>query len=467
MQLPRTIAEAATWLRNGNISSVELTKVLLTRCHDTQDGLAAFITICEKSALTAAQKSDRELAQGIDRGPLHGIPLAVKDNISTVDAPTTANSKAVDPDWAEGIDATVVRNLRQAGAIIMGKLGLYEFGFGPPDPATDFPITRNPWDQSRIPGGSSSGTAAAVAAGLILGGLGTDTGGSIRVPASFCGICGLKPTFGRVSKQGCVPGSYSQGVIGPMARTAHDCALMLEAIAGYDPADPNTANIPMPDMVTPPPDSLKNIRLGLPRDFFFTVPELDSEVKAAVLMAVEQMAAAGAIIIDIHIPHLAEAYAAWWVTTFAELYAYHEPGLKQQPGLYGPATRQSILMGALLSATDYLQAQRMRSYIGQECVKSLADVDALIIPCTTGVAPTSEEWDHFSTPSFTSLWSLLGYPVLALGCGFSKTCLPIGMQIVGKPFAEKTVLSIGHAYQQISSWHQYLPELAKDLQGYE
>jgi aspartyl-tRNA(Asn)/glutamyl-tRNA(Gln) amidotransferase subunit A len=460
--LPQTIVEAAGWLRRGRITSAGLTDALLTRCYSTQNSIAAFITLCETSAKAAADQADLQLAQGIDLGPLHGIPLVIKDNLATADAPTTANSKVLDPAWAERADATVVRKLREAGAVILGKTGLYEFALGQPDPALGFPIPKNPWNLSRIPGGSSSGTAAAITAGLALGGLGTDTGGSIRVPAAYCGISGLRPTFGRVSKEGCVPLAYSLDTVGPLARTVHDCALILQAIAGCDPGDPNTVNTAVPDMTAGLPALLDNVRLGLPHDYFFTAPELNPEVKAAVLTAVDEMAAAGAKILDLHLPHLAEAYAAWWTITFAEAYAYHEPDLRRRPELYGPATRQSILTGSLLTAADYLQAQRLRSLVQIECAAALAEVDAVIVPCTISTAPLAEDWDHFTTPSFTSLWSLLGYPALGLGCGFSSEGLPIGMQIVGKPFAESKLLAVGNAYQQITAWHNQRPQVAQE-----
>jgi aspartyl-tRNA(Asn)/glutamyl-tRNA(Gln) amidotransferase subunit A len=456
-ELPRTITDAAEWLRTNRITSVELTETLLARCHAAQDSLGAFIAITDSVALEAARTADAELAEGMDRGPLHGIPLAVKDNIATKDAPTTANSNVLNGDSEKRYDATVVRKLRLAGAVMMGKLGLYEFAVGRPDPASGFPITRNPWDVSRIPGGSSSGPGAAVAAGLVLGALGTDTGGSIRVPAAYCGIAGLRPTFGRVSNNGCFPVAYSLDTIGPMARTARDCALMLEAIAGYDPTDSSTVDIAVPDMTTDGARSFTSIRVGLPNEHFFTVGELDSEVKEAVLAAVRMMAAAGAEVVDVSVPYTAEAYAAWWVTTFAEAYACHEAHLRERPELYGRSTRQSILTGALLTAADYVQAQRVRSLIKAECADLFAHVDVLVVPCTIGTAPISEDWDHFTTPSFTSLWSLIGYPALSLSCGFSNSGLPIGMQIVGKPFDESMVLTVGEAYQQLTDWHARVP----------
>jgi len=226
VDLPSTIAEAGDWLRTRRITSLELTRELLGRAHAAQDRIAAFLAFTDETALEAAAQADRELAAGADRGPLHGIPLAVKDLLATRDAPTTAASRVLDPAWGQRDDATVVRKLRESGAVLLGKLSLHEFAIGWPDPATGIPFARNPWDVARSPGGSSSGTGAAVAAGLILGGLGSDTGGSIRGPAAYCGISGLKPTFGLVSKEGCVPLGYSLDHVGPMARTMRDCGPM-------------------------------------------------------------------------------------------------------------------------------------------------------------------------------------------------------------------------------------------------
>src|ERR1700730_8450746 len=238
MDIPPTIVAAGAALRSGQVSSVALTQELLARAKATHDTVAAFIVITEDPALAAAQRADAELEAGRDRGPLHGIPLGIKDILATVDAPTTANSRVLDPAWGQRDDATTVRKLREAGAVLLGKLGLHEFAIGWPDPETGFRIPKNPWDLARSPGGSSSGTGAAIAAGLILGGLGTDTGGSIRGPAAYCGISGIKATFGRVSKAGCAPLGYSLDNVGPMASTVYDCALMLQVLAGFDPLGP-------------------------------------------------------------------------------------------------------------------------------------------------------------------------------------------------------------------------------------
>jgi aspartyl-tRNA(Asn)/glutamyl-tRNA(Gln) amidotransferase subunit A len=463
---PATIAEAGAWLRDGRITSVRLTRLLLDRAHSTQDSVAAFITITDEAAMAAAERSDAEFAAGIDRGPLQGVPLAVKDIIATADAPTTANSNVLDPAWGTRADATVVRKLRGAGAVILGKLGLAEFACGMPDPATGFRIPKNPWDLTRSPGGSSSGTGAAIAAGLILGGLGTDTGGSIRNPAGWCGISGIKPTFGRVSKEGCVPLGYSLDNIGPMARTARDCALMLQVMAGYDPADPCSAAVPVPSMTDGLGGSLAGVRIGVPRDAFFTEPSLDAEVSAAVLSAVDQMAAAGATVVDVSLPHAPLSDAVLLATMLSEAYAYHEPDLLQRPQVYGKYTRQMLLRGSFYSGADYVQAQRLRSVITTECFDGMADVDVIVVPTMLKTAPLLDEMDPerlLKDPIyFTGLWNVTGFPALSVCCGFSGAGLPIGLQLVGKPLDEPTLFAVGDAYQHLTSWHARTPVLAME-----
>lgn len=461
--VPRTIVEAGQWLRSGRVTAAALTEAMLARCHAAQDRLGAFVVITDESAMAAARVADADFAHGIDRGPLHGIPIGIKDLLATHDAPTTANSRVLNPAWGNRADATVVRKLRAAGAVSLGKLTLHEFAIGWPDPDTGFPIAKNPWDPARTPGGSSSGTGAAVAAGLILGGLGSDTGGSIRGPASFCGISGIKPTFGRVSKEGCVPLGYSLDNVGPLARTARDCAIMLEIIAGYDPADPCTVDIPVPSMTAGLDGALAGVRVGVPRDYFFSAPELDAEVKAAILAGIDAMRDAGATIVDVDLPHMESAVAAQGVTIRAEAYAYHEADLRAKPESYGRYTRQRLLGGMLYSSADFVQAQRVRAVVRDAWAAAMRAVDVLVTPTGTSVAQSFAEFDANSlsaltSPGFTGVWNLVGFPALSVGCGFSQAGLPIGMQIVGLPFAEPTVLRVGDAYQRITDWHTCTPE---------
>lgn len=477
VSLPLTIAEAADWIRSGRITSVQLTQAQLARAHATQDTLAAFIKIFDETALEAARQADQDFANGVDRGPLQGIPIGVKDIIATREAPSTANSRVMDPAWSyrdgELYDATVVKKLRAAGAIIFGKLALHEYALGWPDPDTGFRIAKNPWDLARTPGGSSSGTGAAVGGGVLLGGLGTDTGGSIRGPAAYCGISGMKQTFGRVSKEGCVPLGYTLDHIGPMARTARDCAIMLQVLAGYDPADLCSVNVPVPDMTALMNGSLEGVRIGVPRDYFFTIPNLDPEVKAGVEAALQAMAAAGATVHDVHIPHADTARHAQRITMVGEAYAYHEPDLKAKPELYGKYTRQAFQVGAFFTTADYVQAQRFRPLLRDEVARAFEEradgvqspVDVLIVPGMATTAPTFAGYDPDATTrsySLTPIWNLTGLPALSIPCGFSSGGLPVGLQVVGRPFAEPTVFKVADAYQQITDWHLQVPPIAKE-----
>jgi aspartyl-tRNA(Asn)/glutamyl-tRNA(Gln) amidotransferase subunit A len=466
-ELPSTIDAAAEWLRSGRVSSVELTRAYLARATSTQDTVGAFMAFTEDSALAAAQRADAERAAGQDRGPLHGIPLGVKDILATRDAPTLANSHVLDPKWGDRDDATSVRKLREAGGVVLGKLVLHEFAIGSPDPDTGLRFARNPWDLARLPGGSSSGTGAALAAGLILGGLGTDTGGSIRGPASFCGISGLKPTFGRVSKEGCVPLSYSLDHIGPMARDMRDCAYLLQAIAGYDPLDPTTVRRDVPAYAEALDGSVHGLRVGVPREYFFDSPELNPEVLQAANQAIEELARAGAVVRDVKLAHAAAARIAQRAIMLGEAYAYHQADLARQPDKYGKYTRRQLLQGALYSAGDYVQAQRMRSVVNAEVREIMQDVDVLVTPTSVTVAPIFEGYDPDSTrrsPSFMAMWNVTGQPAASVCCGFSSEGLPIGLQIVGKPFDEAAVLRVGDAYQHLTDWHLRTPPVAREVQ---
>ena len=460
-ELPGTIVEAGQWLRSGKITAAELTEAMLARCHAAQERLGAFNVITDEAAMAAARAADADFSRGIDRGPLMGIPLGIKDLLATSDAPTTANSRVLDPAWGQRADATVVRKLREAGAVLMGKLVLHEFAIGWPDPATGFPIARNPWDPTRTPGGSSSGTGTAVCAGLVLGGLGSDTGGSIRGPASYCGVSGIKPTFGRVSKEGAVPLGYSLDTVGPLARTARDCAIIFDVIAGYDPADPCTVNVPVPSMTAGLDGTLAGVRVGIPRDYFFTAPELDAEVKTSVLAAVDAMRDAGATIVEIDLPYSESAAAAQRVTISAEAYAYHEENLRERPELYGMHTRLRLMHGMLYTAAEFVQAQRVRSVVRDAWTAAMRAVDVLIVPTSTAVAPTFESYNGTkvdTTPTFTGVWNLVGFPAFSVNCGFSAAGLPIGMQIVGAPFTEPMLFRVGDAYQRITDWHARVPD---------
>jgi aspartyl-tRNA(Asn)/glutamyl-tRNA(Gln) amidotransferase subunit A len=461
--LPLTIKDAAAALRGGTTTSAAMTEAMLDRIEHLNPRLGAFLAVTAEGAMDAARRADADLAAGVDKGPLQGIPLGVKDIIATLDAPTTANSHILDPAWGAGWDAPVVARLRAAGAVIVGKTVTSEFACGMPDPDKGFPVPRNPWDPERTAAGSSSGTGVAVASGMVLGGLGTDTGGSVRAPASVNGHTGLKVTFGRVPKSGCVPLGYSLDSIGPMARSAWDCAALLEVMAGYDATDPTAATAPVPAYTESLSGSLEGLRIGIPGEYFFDVPELDPEVKAAVLEAIEMLKGAGATVAEVTIPHADIAKQANNIIWGAEGFAYHRDDLRARWETYGRFTRTMLARGAFFSGPDYVQANRFRAYFKKAVAAAMAGVDVLVTPTSHTPAEKIAQMDmqrRLLGPSFTGQWNLIGLPALAVPCGFSRLGLPISMQVVGKPFAEAAVLSVGDAYQQRTDWHVRVPPIA-------
>ena len=443
MTPPRTIASAAAALRNGDATSFDLTGEALERIGALDARLGAFIAVNEAGAMQQAAQADADFAAGIDRGPLQGIPFGIKDILATRDQPTTANSLILDPAWGEGRDAVVTERLRAAGAVIMGKLVLSEFALGRPDEDKPFPIPRNPWRLDRTPGGSSSGTGIAVSTGMVLGGLGTDTGGSVRVPAAYCGHTGLKVTYGRVPKWGCVPLGYSLDSIGPMARSSYDCAAILNVIAGHDPRDPTASIEPTEDYLEGIEAGVAGLRVGVPRAYFFDHDDLDPEVRAAAEAVVETLADLGAEVVDVELPHSD-------VGEGGEHGHHARRGVRVPPPRHGAAragrstgrgARTMIGRAALYSAADYIQAQRFRSWYAKQAAHVMAGVDVLVTPTTPEpAAPYSPDIDftlRMTMPSYVGPFNLLGYPALALPSGFSSEFgLPLSAQIIGAPFAE-------------------------------
>lgn len=464
MDMPLTIRQAAQMLRSDQLTCVALTETALERAGRLDGKLGCYVTRFDEAALATAAVADRELATGCDRGPLHGIPLALKDVIAAAEGPTTAQSAILDPEWGHGKDATVVQRLRARGAVIIGKTTTMEFSVGMPEASQPFPIPRNPWDLTRWPGGSSSGTANGVAAGLFLGGLGADTGGSIRMPAAYCGITGLMPTFSLVPKSGCLPLAFSLDHIGPLARTAEDCGLILDAIAGADPTDPDTVERPSADdncRTT----SIDGLRVGVVRH-----PHLDgvaNDVIEAFEQAIGVLECLGAEIVEVHLPLYQEIVAAWFVTASAEMGAYHRNDLASRGKDYWPTTRSVLAWGALISGQDYVQAQRVRR-VGQRQVKELlSSVDAIVTPTATTGAPSYElidSGDLFTILAsiHTNYWDPLGNPVLALPIGFTHNGLPLSMQIAGRAYSESTLVAIGDAYQNLTEWHLQMPALVSN-----
>lgn len=469
MSLPLTIEEATAALRVGEVTSVELTEAALGRINALDAQVGAFLEVNDAARLQAI-KADEELASGIDRGPLHGIPFGLKDILATADQPTTANSLMLDPAWGAGYDSVVTERVRAAGAVVMGKLVLSEFAIGAPDEAKPFPIPRNPWDLERSASGSSSGTGIAVATGMVLGGIGTDTGGSVRGPASFNGHTGLKVTFGRVPKWGVTPLGYTLDSIGPMARSAWDCAAILNVIAGHDPRDATAATAPTEDYLDGIDRGIEGLRVGVPRAYFFDHPELEADTRAAVEATIEQLADLGASVREVELPHSDVAKDANTLTMLSEALAYHRPDMgSARWSEYGSSTRMTIGRAALFSAADYVQAQRFRNWYAKQASRLMSEVDVLVVPTSPGVAPLSSEMAdparRIRQPSYTGPFNLLGYPALAIPAGFSEGGLPFSAQIVGAPFAEALLLRIGHAYQQVTDWHRQVPPVVEKSTG--
>ncbi|HYC81567.1 MAG TPA: amidase [Solirubrobacterales bacterium] len=469
MSLPFTIAETASALRDGSITSVEVVERGIARAQALDAELGVFINRFDEQALEAAAKADEELAAGVDHGPLHGIPLGIKDNIAAAEGPTTAQSMAIDPAWGDGKDAIVIERLKRSGAIVAGKLSTMEFACGMPDPERPFPLPRNPWDVDRWPGGSSSGTGAGVAAGLFLAGLGTDTAGSIRMPASFCGVSGLKPTYGRVPNAGSVPLGYSMDHIGPLARSAQDCWLVLEAIAGPDPRDADAVDRSLP---APPPldGSLNGLRIGIEREHHLGLEPEDPAAVPVFEQAVEALESLGATVTEVSLPLYQEALVAGLVTFLSEGLAYHHPDLAERPDHYAPSNRALFSMGASFSGADYVQSQRVRRAAQRALAAVFSDLDAIVMPAATVAAPSYDQLMTGSTLRVlggvhTLYWDAVGNPALVVPMGFTAERMPLSLQLAAPPFAEDVLVRIGDAYQRLTDWHLQVPPLAQEAAG--
>jgi aspartyl-tRNA(Asn)/glutamyl-tRNA(Gln) amidotransferase subunit A len=458
--LPSTIADAGAAFRSGALTSVELTKTMLARADEHDSNLGTYVARFDDTALVAAAQADADFAAGIDRGPLQGIPIGVKDIIAAREGATTACSKVLDPEWGRGVDAPVVARLRAQGAVITGKTATMEFAMGAPDADGPFPIHRNPWNVERWPGGSSSGTGTGVAAGLILGGLGTDTGGSVRIPSALCGISGLKTTYGLVPKSGVVPLGYSLDTVGPMARTARDCALILQAIAGRSDDDPTSAARPVPDYAAALVGDLSRLRIGVEREHHARMEGFDSACRDRFDDAVRALESAGAEIVEVHFDGYPIVTAAAMVTVAGESLAYHLKDLQSRFGDYGRSARASLSMGTFYTSADYVQAQRVRAWGLDTLRRVLRQCDVIVTP-TMGV-PAPRLTDNFWAMmrwTYTPAWNLLGAPAMSVPMGPITDGLPSGLQIIGGRFDDATVLRVADAYQHVTDWHTHVPPL--------
>ena len=457
-----TISEIAAALRRKDFSPVELTQALLQRIEAIDGKLHSFITLTSDLALTQAKQAEQEMRSGADRGPLHGVPIALKDLYATRGIRTTCHSGVLE-NWVPDYDATAVTMFQQAGAILFGKLGMHEFAFGGPSIDAPFPAVRNPWNTDHIPGGSSSGAGAALAAGLCYGALGSDTGGSIRTPSSHCGIVGIKPAYGRVSRYGVVPLSWSLDHAGPMARGVEDCAILMQAIAGYDAKDPASANVPVPNFQSEIKAGIKGLRVGMPRAHWFDENlGIDPEIEKVFNQAIEVLKELGASLVDIDGKPFSLARKANQTILVCEAYAYHEETYRETPMKFGTSVRRRMLEGAFLSAADYIAAQRARAVLNEQIRANFSRVDVFAVP---GAPRPPEAFAKMNPqeqnlrPNFTNPFNLTGLPAITVPCGFTAGNLPVGLQIVAPPLDEPTCFRAAYAYEQATEWHNQRPAL--------
>jgi aspartyl-tRNA(Asn)/glutamyl-tRNA(Gln) amidotransferase subunit A len=459
-ELP-TIAEAARLIASRQVSPVELTRSCLARIEKLDGRINSFLLTRPEAALAEAAAAEAAIIRGDYRGPLHGIPIAHKDIVETAGILTTAHSKLL-RDFVPQRDATIVRRLAAAGTILLGKTATHEFAMGGPSFDLPWPPARNPWNTDHFTGGSSSGTGAAVAAGFILGGSGSDTGGSIRLPAAYCGVTGLKPTYGPVSRYGVLPLAYSLDHVGPLAWTVEDCAILLQAMAGHDPADPASAAVAVPDYCAALRPDLRGLRIGVVRHFFKSDYCIDAEAESAIDAALATMRELGAELRDVQLSPLQDYGACGWLILIGESWAVHEKVMRERFLDYGRMMRNRVVLGAFLGAGDYVQALRLRRELSAEMALAMRDVDVLVTGITPGEAPRIDEkpgYESFQRPLMMP-FNVTGQPSMAVRCGLSGNGLPLSLQIAGKPFDEATVLRVGHAYEQATGWHRRRPPLA-------
>jgi aspartyl-tRNA(Asn)/glutamyl-tRNA(Gln) amidotransferase subunit A len=470
-----TIGEIAPLIRKKQISPLELTRLYFDRIKKLNPSLNAYLAITEDDAVAAARRAEREISKGNYRGPLHGIPVSIKDNIAVKGVRTTAGSKIL-ADWVPDFDATVVERLKDAGAVILGKTNMHEWAKGSNSINPFYGTSCNPWDTARTPGGSSGGSAVAVAAGLCLASLGTDSAGSVRNPASLCGTVGLKPTLGRVSSFGGVAGTggYTVNHFGVLTRTVQDCAVVLGHIAGHDPKDPLSSDEPVPNYTKPIGVPVKGMKIGIIKGYF--EQSLVGEVRSAFDEALKTLKALGMKIEEITIPHIDLVPALQAASTRPEANSDHDQYLRTRPRDYSPGLLYSLIAGLLIPAPVYVTAQRVRRLLCQEFDTAFEKVQVIVAPTLFSTAPTIEECNrgyieadgkrinltdragNFLT-RYTIPFNVTGLPTISVCCGFSSSGLPIGMQISAPPFQEGKVLQVAHAYERTAEWYKRNPQL--------
>ncbi|MFN4089710.1 MAG: amidase [Alphaproteobacteria bacterium] len=448
-----SIAAAGAAIRDRQVRAAELVEASLARIAAVDGDLHAFITVTGDDARAAAAAADRDIAAGGWKGPLHGIPIALKDIYSTAGVLTTCHSRLLRDD-VPAEDAETVARLKAAGAIIVGKTATHEFAFGGPSHDLPWPAARNPWNPDHIPAGSSSGSGAAVAAGLCAGAMGSDTGGSIRGPAGVCGIAGLKPSYGRVSRRGVYPLSWTLDHAGPMARTVEDCALMMQALSGYDPQDPASVDILVPDYAAARARSAKGLRVGYVRAWHDGPEVADADVCSALDRAAHLLAEQGMEVVDLDLPDIRDFHACGRLILLSEAWAIHRGTMAATPESYGEFFRDRVRLGAFISAADYVECLRMRRRLTEATVASMdvAGVDLILCANQYGPAERFDEatrtFPFFGKPYLTMPFNVTGQPALTVCAGFAANGLPIGIQIAGRSFTDPMVLAAGRAYEE-------------------
>ena len=461
-----SISEASRLISSREISPVELIQAHLDRIEQTDARLNSFITLMSDAALQAAGDAEKSIAGGGYLGPLHGIPIGLKDLYYTKGVRTTIGSKIL-RDFIPDRDAAVTEKFKAAGAIIIGKLQMHEFALGPTSVNPHDGPAHNPWDVERVTGGSSGGSGSSVASGQVMGALGSDTGGSVRIPSALCGIVGLKPTFGRVSRYGVYPLSWSLDTVGPMTRTVRDTALIMNVIGGHDPRDPWSADRPAEDYTRDLDTGIEGLRIGVPREYFFDL--IDKDVRQAFDHASAVLQRLGAHVEEVSIPILERSLAISGNIMMPEAAAVHIEHLRRRPDDIGDDVRDRLATGALTPATDYVVAQRARTLFNRELADAMADFDLLIAPTVPIGAPpigrgnvTVDGATHVTTvvlPRLTRPFNIGGLPTVTVPCGFTSEGLPTGLQIAGRAFDEATVLRAAQAYEQVADLHTRRPPI--------
>src|SRR5215472_11435542 len=456
-----TIAEAAKQIAAKKLSPVELTRACLDRVRKLDDQLHAFVLVTEERALAEARQAEAAIMAGGPRGPLHGIPIGLKDIVDTKGIPTTCGSKILQDNIPDA-DAACAETLAAAGTVLIGKTTTHEFADGGPSFDLPKPPARNPWNTEHFTAGSSSGTGAAIAAGLVLGGIGTDTGGSIRGPAALCGIAGIKPTYGLVSRAGVAPAAFSLDHIGPMAWTAEDCALMLQALAGHDPRDPASASRPIPNYTAELGGGIKGVRIGVIHHFHETDHKVSEGTQRGIAAAITTFRDLGAEIREVQLSPLQDWAACGSLISITERAAAYEEWARTRLGDFSERLRSRLMLGVLVSGVDYVQAVRRRRELRAELQAAMKGLDAVLTasqPAEAAKIDAIPKWDLFGSPNFTMPFNVAGYPAISICSGFGAGGLPVAIQLVAKPFQEETLFRGADAFEKATPFRDSRPTL--------